>query len=116
MKIGLLFSNPLDRYRKNLRWHHPKEEVLKGIKWLLLKHREDLTGEEQNRLEAAFERFPQLEQCYLLKETFRLWFNHFDCPQKAGRFLDFWIDQAKALENRYLDRFLRTLLLWLWCN
>ena len=31
-------SNALDRYRKNLRRHHPKEEVLKGIKWLLLKH------------------------------------------------------------------------------
>ena len=59
----------LDRYRRRLRRDHPKEEVLKGIKWLLLKHQEELTQEEQYRLEAAFECFPQLEQCYFLKET-----------------------------------------------
>ena len=102
----------LDRYRRHLRRDHPKQEVLKGIKWLLLKHREELTEEEQDRLEAAFECFPQLEQCYFLKETFRLWFDQFHSLEKAERFLGFWIEQAEALQNRYLDRFLKTLCRW----
>ena len=77
----------------------PKQEALKGIKWSLLKHREELTKEKKDRLEAAFERFPQPEQCYFLKETFRFWFDQFHSPQKAERFLGFWIEQAEALQK-----------------
>lgn len=105
-------SDALDGYRRSLRRHHPTVEEIKRIKWLLLKHKEDLSQEEADRLEAAFARFPQLEQCYLLKETLRHWFDHFEDRQEAEQFLEQWIAQAEALENRYLNRFLKTLDHW----
>lgn len=105
-------ADALDRYRRHLRRHHPDVEELKGIKWLLLKHKEDLSPEDHDRLEAAFARFPQLEQCYLLKETLRHWFDQFEERQEAAHFLSSWIAQAQALENRYLNHFLKTLARW----
>ena len=90
----------LDGYRRHLRRDHLDVEELKGIKWLLLKHKEDLSQEEANRLEAAFARLPQLEQCYMLKETLRHWFDHFEDRSDAKRFLGDWIGQAQALDNR----------------
>ena len=109
--VGQL-SDALDGYRRHLRRHHPKVEELKGIKWLLLKHKEALSQEEADRLEGAFARFPQLEQCYLLKETLRYWVDNFEDRQEAEQFLGHWIAQAKALENQYLNRFLGTLARW----
>ena len=105
-------ADALDRYRRFLRRHHPNVEELKGIKRLLLKHKEELSQEDRDRLEAAFARFPQLEQCYLLKEMLRHWFDHFEDRQKAEHFLGYWIKQAQALENRYMNRFLKTLDRW----
>jgi transposase len=105
-------ADALDRYRRHLRRKHPDVEELKGIKWLLLKPKEDLSQKDHARLEAAFARFPQLEQCYLLKETLRHWFDHFEDRQEAEHFLRAWITQAQALENRYLNRFLKTLARW----
>lgn len=105
-------ADALDRYRRHLRRQPPNVEELKGIKGLLLKHKEDLSQEDRDRLEAAFARFPPLEQCYLLKETLRHWGDHFEDRQEAEHFLGSWIAQAQALGNRYLDRFLKTLARW----
>ena len=76
-------SDALDRDRRHLRRYSPHVEELKGIKWLLLQHKEDLSQKEADRLDAAFARFPQLEQCYLLKESLRHWVDHFDDRSKA---------------------------------
>jgi len=109
--IGQLHQ-ALDSYRRSLRRRHPKAEALKGIKWLLLKHKEALSEAELERLEAAFACFPPLEQCYLLKETLRHGFDHFEDRGEAEQFLDHWIAQAETLKNRYLNRFLNTLDRW----
>ena len=109
--VGQL-SDALDGYRRSLRRHHPKVEDLKGIKGLLLKHKEDLAQEELERLDAAFARFPKLEQCSLLKEALRHWVDHFEDRGEAEQFLEHWIAQAEALENRELNRFLKTLARW----
>lgn len=110
--VARQLSDALDRYRRHLRRHHPDLEALKGIKWLLLKHKEDLSPEEANQLEEAFASCPQLEQCYALKETLRHWFDHFEDRSKAEQFLGYWIDQAQALDNSYIHRFLKTLKRW----
>ena len=73
------------------------------------KHPQDLRSDEKVRLEQAFSCFPDLEQIWQLKEDFCKWYDLFDCPDKADWWLTHWVDQAKALENPYMDRFLKTL-------
>ena len=102
----------LDKYRRALRRADPDAEVLKRLKWVLLKHLEDLTDEEATRLELAFEAFPDLEQVWQLKEDLRLWFDAFDTPQQADEWLSSWIEQAQTLNNRYLNAFVDTLQRW----
>ena len=102
----------LDQYRRALRRADPDAEELKRLKWVLLKHPEDLTQEETMRLEQAFEAFPQLEQAWQLKEDLRLWFDTFDTPERADRWLSAWIEQALALGNRYINTFVDTLHRW----
>ena len=102
----------IDKARRALRRKHPEEAVLKRLRWLLLKHPEDLSPDEKIRLEHAFSAFPQVEQLWQLKEDFRRWYDTFDCPHKADWWISQWIEQAKTLENRYLDAFVKTLSRW----
>lgn len=102
----------LDKYRRALRHAHPHSETLKRLRWVLLKHPEDLTPKQTTRLEQAFEAFPQLEQVWQLKEDLRLWFDVFETPQQADLWLSAWIEQALALDNRYVNAFVKTLQRW----
>ena len=102
----------LDSFRRYLRRSHKDADVLKNLRWILLKQAQDLTEEEHLRLEKAFDFSPQLEQVYQLKEDLRLWYDHFPDPEQADRWLDHWIEQAQELKNKYLDSFIATLQRW----
>lgn len=102
----------LDSFRRALRRIHKDAPVLKNLRWVLLKHAQDLTDDEQLRLENAFNFCPQLEQMYQLKEDLRLWYDHFPDPEQAVRWLVQWIEQAQDLKNQYLDTFIATLQRW----
>lgn len=102
----------IDKYRRALRRTHPDAEVLKQLRWLLLKHKEDLSEEETARIERAFQAFPQIEQVWQLKEDLFLWFETFDAPEAADLWLSSWILQAEDLNNPYIDTFLGTLERW----
>jgi transposase len=102
----------LDSFRRYLRRIHKDEAVLKNLRWTLLKHPQDLTPEEQLHLEQAFDFCPQLEQVYQLKEDFRLWYDGFSDPKPADAWLDGWIEQARLLDNTYLNSFVETLKRW----
>ena len=78
----------LDSFRRYLRRSHKDADVLKNLRWILLKQAQDLTEEEHLRLEKAFDFSPQLEQVYQLKEDLRLWYDHFPDPEQADRWLD----------------------------
>ena len=102
----------IDSFRRHLRRENKDEESLKKLRWVLLKHGQKLNKDERVRLEKAFEFAPQLEQIYQLKEDFRLWYDTFTSKSKAGAWLTHWIDQAKALNNTFLDTFVSTLTKW----
>lgn len=102
----------IDKARRALRRQHPDEEVLKRLRWLLLKHPEALTPDEHARLEQAFAAFPELEQLWQLKEDLRHWYDTLACPDTATWWLTQWIEQATALGNRYLDAFVKTVQHW----
>lgn len=102
----------IDCIRRDLRRDHKDEETLKKLRWVLLKRHQDLTKDEHARLEKAFDFAPQLEQVYQLKEDFRLWYDTFTSRSDADIWLTYWIDQAKALNNTYLNTFVSTLTNW----
>ena len=89
-----------------------EKEVLKGTRWLLLKapQRLDEATDEIRRLEAALALNAPLAAAYYLKEDLRqLWSQ----PNKdAGRrFLDSWIERARATGIRQLVQMSNTLSL-----
>jgi len=102
----------LDKYLRALRRAHPHSEALKHLRWVLLKHPESLTEKETIRLEQAFQAFPQLEQVWQLKEDLYLWFETFQTPEPADLWLTEWMKQAEALDNRYVNAFVKTLKRW----
>lgn len=87
------------------------KEVLKGTRWLLLKHPDnlDLKRNERARLEEALKLNESLATAYYLKEDLRELWNQAGKSQ-ARRFLQAWYQQAMASGIRVIQQFARTLL------
>jgi transposase len=88
------------------------KDVLKGIRWLLLKNPENLDDEkgERERLQEALDLNQPLFTAYYMKEQLRqLW----ELPDKktARAHLTSWIAQANASGIRMLHKFAKTLAL-----
>jgi transposase len=85
-------------------------EVLKGTRWLLLKNRENLDAEkdEKRRLEEALALNKPLAVAYYLKEDLRRFWEQ---PGKrfATTFLEGWIRRATASGIKVLQQMARTL-------
>lgn len=86
------------------------KDVLKGIRWLLLKNPENLDPEkhERERLDAALELNNTLFVAYYMKDQLRLLWNQPD-KQAARSQLDGWIALADVTGIRILKSFARTL-------
>jgi transposase len=84
--------------------------VLKGTRWLLLKNRENLDPEkdEKGRLEEALRRNKPLAMAYYLKDDLRRFWEQ---PGKrfATAFLDGWIRRAEASGVKVLKQMAKTL-------
>ena len=87
-----------------------KHQVIKGIRWLLLKNPENLdqNRNEQQRLEKALELNKPLATAYYMKEDLRRHWSQLDKPS-AYQFLIDWIWRADTLGIDMLFRFARTL-------
>lgn len=88
------------------------QEALKGSRWLLLRTPETLTAKQKAQLQQALAADDQLRTAYLLKEEFRLIFEHIDDRHKAERFLKAWICKVQLTKNRFLLDFVKTLRNW----
>lgn len=86
-------------------------QVLKGTRWLLLKHPEnlDLKRNERARLEEALQLNESLSIAYYLKEDLRQFWNQ-PSKRQARVFLQSWYLQALASGIRVIQQFARTLL------
>ena len=108
-----LFNENLTRLRRDLYREAVEmlqKEVLKGVRWLLLKNPENLDEKrnERERLEEALRLNQPLACAYYLKEDLRqIW----DQPDKASAqaALEDWIRRAGASGIRMLQRFAKTL-------
>lgn len=88
------------------------QETLKGCRWLLVKNAENLTDEEQLRLQTMLACSPELKTCYELKEAFRAWFNQSANRQEADAGLTDWMAKVEASGLKALQAFLKTLSNW----
>jgi transposase len=108
-----LFNEKLTDLRRDLYREAakgPYKDVLKGIRWLLLKNPENLDPKkrERERLDEALELNTPLFVAYYMKEQLRqVWFQ----PDKrtARQFLDGWIRLAGMSSIRMLMNFAKTL-------
>lgn len=96
-----LFREAIEGLQKN---------VLKGIRWLLLKNPENLDGDkdEPRRLEEALQLNAPLATAYYLKEELRQFWNQPNKKQ-AQRFLTSWYEKAMSTGIKQLMTMARTL-------
>ena len=87
-------------------------ELLKGIRWILVRRRADLKPEEEAKLQAALDVFPELRTAYLLKERFVTIADKIDDRSQAARFLRAWMYEAQASGLVQLVKFTQTLQHW----
>ena len=105
-------NKAVDSQRKNLRRQFKDQENFKRLKWALLKNAENLTVDEKKKLARAFLLAPQLKILYEHKEKFRLIFNQPLTREQGEIALNQWIEEAKKIKNKYLDKFLYMLNDW----
>ena len=88
----------MDDVRKSVQKHLPTDQrrYFKRARWLMLKHRIELTDEDRAALDVMLRFYDKLAQGYALKEAI---FHFMTAPDrtKAGRRLDFWLDTCDRL-------------------
>jgi transposase len=108
-----LYNDKLSQLRRRLYREATEvmhKEVLKGMRWLLLKNRENLDVEknEKDRLEEALALNKSLAVAYYMKEDLRRFWEQ---PGKrfATTFLNDWIRRAEASRIKMLKQMAKTL-------
>ena len=105
-------NKAVDNQRKALRKELKEEDGLKYIRWTLLKNGEDLSDQEKEKLELAFKIAPELKELYQAKEDLRGIFEQDIEIKQAEKLITQWTNKSEALDNKYLNRFLKTLGNW----
>jgi len=107
-----LLNDELSKLRRELQRDAAKEhkDVLKGIRWLLLKNPDTLDDRhnERERLDEALRINRPLATAYYLKEDLRQFWKQPD-KSTAAPFLDDWIARARAADIPTLNTFATTL-------
>src|SRR3989304_4966519 len=84
-----------------------------GILWPLRKNHEDLTAEEQTKLERLFERSPDLKSAYIFREDLTSIFEMQLTKEEAKELFLAWQDKVRQSALTCFDKFLTTLNNWL---
>lgn len=106
-------NDALGKIRRRLQASDPASyELLKGIRWILVRRRADLKPEEEAKLQAALDAFPELRTAYLLKERFVAIADKIQDRAQAERFLRAWVYEAQASGLVQLVKFTQTLQHW----
>jgi len=100
--------------RRALQRAAPDEEKaqLKGCRWLVVKNADDLTDEEQAKLEAMFVVSPALKRLHDLKEAFREVFETAPDRSTAREQLTAWVQEVEGSGVSGLTAFVTTLRNW----
>lgn len=110
-----MYNDQLSKFRRHLYYqlkNYQHGEVLKGVRWLLVKNPENLdnTKDEKQRLKQALKLNKPLAIAYYMKEELRqLWKQ--DSKDDAHELLEQWISKARASGINMLKKFSNTLSL-----
>lgn len=89
-----------------------EKKQLKGLRYVLLKNRQNLTEQEKKRLEKLKESHPKLYFLWELRQDLHDWYEVRTIPEFAHVTLTQWIDRARQLEMNALNKFCETLERW----
>jgi transposase len=111
------FQERLTQARREIQRKLPKEEAkaLKGSRWLWVKNAENLSKQEQERLQELKEKFPELEELAQARENLRSIFEDrgVQSAQEGKKRLQGWMKEVEKLGLKALKEFSRTLTRWL---
>ena len=92
----------LDKLRVRLQGNSKKDKkLLFESRYKLLKGAEKLTGEERMKLKELFQSYPSLQEAWILKEKFRVWYKGTDRRKAEAKLNQF----AIKIENDRLPEF-----------
>lgn len=109
--VSKCLNKCIDKTRRRLQKLISKErsEQLKNLRWIILKNNEDLTSEEKEKLEFAFECSEGIRQMYELKENIRKIFEKKIYKEQARYELRELIDKTKGeITNKSIKSFIKT--------
>lgn len=107
-----LLNEVLDTIRKSIRKAHPQQEVFKKLKWILFKRPEHLNDSQQEALALAFESAPDLEEAYILRNSFHAIFDQAPNKIVAAQWIEQWVEDVRLTGNDTWEKFLKTLNNW----
>jgi len=89
-----------------------ERKSLKGLRYLLLKNEKNLSAADKERLKKLKETHPDLHRLCELRQELHDWYETETTPKKAKVALDKWIEKAKSLGLKPLNKFCNTLSNW----
>lgn len=100
----------IDKTRRRLQKIIAKDrsEKLKGLRWIVLKNKKDLTPEEKEKLHFAFECSKGIKEMYELKENIRAVFEKNTSKEKARKELRELVNKAKEINDKSIKSFIKT--------
>jgi len=112
--VAKLLGDKIDKERKKVvkklkiefKDDDNKLESIKGTMWPFRHHRDDLSEEENDRLEKLFELAPSLKECYKLREELYEIFELEKISKKeAKKKIDEWCKKANLFETKGFNPF-----------
>lgn len=106
-----LMNKVVDKIRKTVQKKLGKHEnkELKGLRWILLKNKENLDDDQLALLKKSYGYSSILHKAHLRKTEFRYIFEKNTDKKKAEFQLDEWITKAEKIKHRSMTTFLKTL-------
>jgi transposase len=86
-------------------------DELKGLRWLLVRNYTDLNAQDRQKLQRAFEIWPELATLHALKEAFRGFYERKN-RRTALRALETWIAKVQQTGHKALLKFVDTVRHW----
>jgi len=109
--VDLLRKQECRRLKKELSTEEYAE--VQGVLWPLRKNEEDLTADEQKKLEHLFVRSPDLKLAYAFREELTSIFEKPLTKEEAKESILAWHDKVRQSALTCFDKFLTTLNNWL---
>jgi transposase len=111
------FQEHLIDARREIQRELDKEAAkeLKGTRWLWQTNQENLSEDQRQQLEQLKERFPRLKELVAQRESLRAIFEDKTIAdaESGGKRLREWMERAKTLGLKALEKFSKTLSNWL---